>query len=81
MKTLDIFHSWFIIYAIVTKTMITLLKTFDFCFTENKMTQFLRGAFSPNIPYIFYSYQLLCEYLYLAHWVDFIIIIIINNDN
>ncbi len=28
MKTLDIFHTWFIIYVIVTKTMITFLNTF-----------------------------------------------------
>ncbi len=50
MKTLDIFHTWFIIYVIVTKTMITFLNTFNFCFTE-KMTQSLRGAFSPTLPH------------------------------
>ncbi len=35
-KTLDIFHTLFIIYVIVTKTKITFLNAFIFCFTEKK---------------------------------------------
>ncbi len=49
MKTLDIFHTWFIIYAIVTKTMITFLNTFNFCFTENPYT-ILKGGVSHTLP-------------------------------
>ncbi len=46
---LDIFHTWFIIYVTVTKTMITFLNTFNFCFTENKR-QSLKGVFPPLYP-------------------------------
>ncbi len=36
MKTLDIFHTWFIMYVIVTKTMTTFLNTFSFFFKKKK---------------------------------------------
>ncbi len=42
MKTLDIFHTWLIIYVIVTKTIMTFLQTFNFCFTEKKYDTILK---------------------------------------
>ncbi len=57
METLDIFHTLFIIYVSVTKTMITFLNTFNFCFTERNGTV----LFSPTLPYI-YIYTVYCMY-------------------
>ncbi len=48
MKTLDIFHTWFIIDVIVTKTLKTTLDTFNFCFTK-KIYTVLKGVFSLTI--------------------------------
>lgn len=44
MKTLDIFHICFIIYDIVTKTMISILDTFNFSFIEKIKYAFLKGV-------------------------------------
>ncbi len=49
MKTLDIFYTLFIIYVSVTKTMITFLNTFNFCFTV------LKGGVFPHSTLLIHS--------------------------
>ncbi len=58
MKTLDIFHTWFIIYVFVTKIKITFLNTFNFCFQEKNYTVMGGGAFSPTLPQFKYRLYL-----------------------
>ncbi len=69
MKTLDIFHTLFIIYVFVTKTMITFLDTFNFCFTEKKKKKTsLRGVCSPTLPYVF-RYKLAITRIKGQNWM------------
>ncbi len=66
MKPLDIFHTWFIIYVIVTKTMITFRNTFNFYFTEEQKATVLRGTFSP-LSYL-YAIMLIFIIIYTYSW-------------